>query len=570
MLQELSIKNFAIIDDLQISFSQGLTILSGETGAGKSIILQAVNLMLGGRAGAAMIRSGAEAAELEALFSIAPESRTATVMMSHGHDPAEGLLIRRIISITDRHRIYVNGRLATIQVLSAITESLASISGQHAHQGLLKEDQQLLTIDQFGGLQRDLLALRNEVYAGYHALLPLIQNFHRLQTAALRQTERIDLLSFQKTEITEAHIKPAEDLELEKDRNRLKHAGMLYQTVQDGIENLYVGSGAVLEHLSTIRKTMDKAAQIDPGLASFSTALADAGYRIEDIVEGLRTYLHTIETDDGRLEAVEARIDFLHKLKRKYGGSLDAVLTRLTEIEKELFTIEHLSSTLEETQIALIRHHARLCQVSTDLSSRRAQAASALAQRVETELAALKMPHTRFQIALRSNPADDSSEPFLTCEGKVMAEYGLDRAVFLIAPNPGEALKPLSQIASGGELSRVVLALKAIISNTGAVETVIFDEVDSGIGGGVAEVVGKKLLYLSGHHQVICITHLPQIAKFGNHHFRIIKNVQQGRTITTIHALSFEDRVRELARMLGGETLTPAAWEHARELLESS
>jgi len=566
MLQELSIKNFAIIDDLQISFSEGLTILSGETGAGKSIILQAVNLLLGSRAGAAMIRSGAESAELEALFFISPVSRTAAVMTSHGYDPAEGLLIRRIISATDRHRIYVNGRLATIQVLAAITESLASISGQHAHQGLLKEDQHLLILDQFGGL----LSLRNEVHAGYHAIQPLIQNLHHLQTAALRQAERIDLLSFQKKEISEARIQPGEDLELDKDRHRLKHAGMLYQAVQDSIDNLYVGSGAVSERLSTIRKTMDKAAQIDPGLASFSTALADAVFRIDDIVEGLRTYLHTIETDEGRLETVEARIDFLHKLKRKYGGTLDAVLARLAEIEKELFDIEHLSGALEETQIALALHHARLCQAATALSIRRTQAAAVLANRIETELAALKMPHTRFQITLRGTPADAGAEPFLTCEGKVLAETGVDRAVFLIAPNPGEALKPLSQIASGGELSRVVLALKAILSHSDAVETVIFDEVDSGIGGGVAAVVGKKLLDLSAHHQVICITHLPQIARFGTHHFRIIKNIQEGRTATTIQALNFEDRVHELARMLGGETLTPATWEHARELLESS
>ncbi len=570
MLQELSIKNFAIIDDLRISFSEGLTILSGETGAGKSIILQAVNLLLGSRAGTAMIRSGAEAAELEALFFISPDSRTAAVMTSHGYDPVEGLLIRRIISITDRHRIYVNGKLATIQVLAAITESLASISGQHAHQGLLKEDQHLLILDQFGGLPRDLLALRNEVHAGYLGILPLIQNLHRLQTASLRQTERIDLLSFQKREITEARIQPGEDSELDKDRNRLKHAETLFQAVQDSIETLYVGSGAVSERLSTIRKTMDKAALVDPGLAFFSAALADAGFQIEDIVEGLRTYLHAIETDEGRLEAVEARIDFLHKLKRKYGGSLDAVLARLTEIEKELFDIEHLSGTLEEIQSELASHHARLCQASTTLSNHRTQAAVALAQRVETELAALKMPHTRFQIALRSTPADAGSDPFLTCEGKVLTEYGLDRAIFLIAPNPGEALKPLSQIASGGELSRVVLALKAILSHTDAVETVIFDEVDSGIGGGVAEVVGKKLLDLSEHHQVICITHLPQIARFGNHHFRITKKVQEGRTATTIQVLNFEDRVHELARMLGGETLTPATWEHARELLESS
>jgi DNA repair protein RecN (Recombination protein N) len=566
MLQELSIKNFAIIDDLRISFSEGLTVLSGETGAGKSIILQAVNLLLGSRAGTAMVRAGAEAAELEALFFVSPESRTAGVMSSHGYNPTEGLLIRRIISASERHRIYINGRLATIQVLAAITESLASISGQHAHQGLLKEDMHLLILDQFGGL----VTLRNEVNAGYHAMAPLIQNFQRLQKDALHQQERIDLLTFQKKEILDASIQAGEDIELEQDRNRLKHAGMLYEAVQSSIESLYVGSGAVTERLSTIRKTMDKAAQIDPGLASFSASLEEAGYRIEDIVEGLSAYLHAIETDEGRLEAVETRIDFLHKLKRKYGGSPDAILTRLTEIEKELFDIEHLSDTLEETQKTLSRQHARLCQISIALSAQRILSAEALAQRVETELGALKMPHTRFQIALRNTPASNGDNPYWICDGKVLSEYGLDRAVFLIAPNPGEALKPLSQIASGGELSRVVLALKAILSHNDAVETVIFDEVDSGIGGGVAEVVGKKLRDISGHHQVICITHLPQIARFGNHHFRIIKHVHDGRTSTTIQALNPEERIHELARMLGGETLTPAAWEHARELLESS
>ncbi len=566
MLQELSIKNFAIIDDLRITFAGGLTVLSGETGAGKSIILQAVNLLLGSRAGAAMIRSGDDAAELEALFFISPESRTATVMSSHGYNPAEGLLIRRIISASDRHRIYINGRLATIQVLAAITENLASISGQHAHQGLLKEDLHLSILDQFGGL----MPLRNEVYAGYHALLPLIQNLQRLQKEALHQQERIDLLAFQKKEISDARIQPGEDAALEQDRNRLKHAGMLYQVVQESIENLYGENGAVTERLSTIRKTLDKAVQIDPGLASFSAPLEDVAYRIEDIVEGLSAYLHSIETDEGRLEAVEARIDFLHKLKRKYGGTLEAVFARQTEIEKELFSIEHIADSLEEIRTALSDHHACLCRTSADLSARRVRSAAELAQHVETELRALKMPHTRFQIGLRHTPSTADENPYLICDGKILSEFGLDRAVFLIAPNPGEALKPLSQIASGGELSRVVLALKAILSYNDAVETVIFDEVDSGIGGGVAEVVGKKLRDLSGRHQVICITHLPQIARFGNHHYRIVKHVHDGRTATTIQALNSEERIHELARMLGGETLTPAAWEHARELLESS
>lgn len=564
MLQELSIKNFAIIDDLQISFAEGLTILSGETGAGKSIILQAVNLLLGSRAGAAMVRSGSDSAELEALFAVSPESRTAETMSSLGYDPSEGLLIRRIISAADRHRIYINGRLATIQVLTAITENLASISGQHAHQGLLKEDQHLLILDQFGGL----LPLRSEVHAAYQTIVPLIQTLQRLQSDSLRRTERMDLLAFQQEEISQAGIRPEEDAELEIERNRLKHAEMIFQSVQGAIDILYGKNGSISEQLSAIRKSMDRAAQADPALTAFSTSMADAGYRIEDIVESMRTYLQTIETEESRLETVEARIDFLHKLKRKYGGSLESVQVRLSEIQQELVQMEHISDSLEEISAELSCRYAQLGRAATALSEGRAQAAETLSRRVETELKALKMPHTRFQIALRSDPANEGSHPFLTWDGKVMSESGLDRAAFQIAPNPGEALKPLSQIASGGELSRVVLALKAILSHTDSVETVIFDEVDSGIGGGVAEVVGKKLVDLSGRHQVICITHLPQIARFGRHHFRIAKTVEGGRTLTRIHPLDTEGRVHELARMLGGETLTPAAWEHARELLD--
>ncbi len=565
MILELSIRNFAIIDDLRISFSDGLTILSGETGAGKSIILQAVNLLLGSRASSSMIRTGAEAAEIEALFAIPPESRTATAMKSLGYDPSEGLLIRRIISQSDRHRIHINGRLATIQISSGITENLVSISGQHAHQGLLKEDQHLQILDQFSGL----LGLRNDFHSCYNTILPLIQKFEHLKASAIRQSELMDLLAFQKREISEAGIKPEEDKNLEKERIRLKNSGMLYQIVTESIESLYSGDGAVSEKIFSLIRVFDKAKEVDTRLCSFSKTLAEAVYIIEDAAGGLRSYLNSIEMDETRLEEVEARLDFLHKLKRKYGGSLEAIISRQNEIEKELSEIENLSVSIEETQKELSLSHVRLCALAKKLSEGRIKSAVDLSRQIESELAYLHMPDTRFEIDLDTMPADSKID-MLSCEGNALTQYGMDRACFMIAPNPGEALKPLSQIASGGELSRVVLALKAILSKTDSVETIIFDEVDAGIGGGTAEAVGKKLLNLSLNCQVICITHLPQIARYGKHHFRISKEMKDGRSSTIIKPLTPEERIHELARMLGGQFLTSATWEHARELLESS
>ncbi len=565
MLQELSIRNFAIIDDLQVSFSDGLTILSGETGAGKSILLQAVNLILGGRANASMIRAGADAAEIEAMFAISPNSHTADVMRSQSLDPEDGLLIRRVISASDRHRIYINGRLTTIQMLSVVTENLASISGQHAHQGLLKEELHLMILDQFAGLVR----LRRDVVSEFQTLSALVQKRRQLQMSEKQKAERLDLLIFQQREIMDAAIQPDEDTALETERTKLKHAEMLYQSVHDSIEMLYAGAGSLSEQLSGVVRIIEKASQADATLTAFSKSLTEAGFLIEDTAENLRSYLNTLDMDDHRLETIEVRIDFLHKLKRKYGGALAEIQTTLAAIEAELQETEHLSEVLENIEEDIASAHDRLCQLAGELSKGRMDAATRLSERVEAELAALRMPHARFQVALKSVSPDARTLPCWICHEKVLTESGLERGVFMISPNPGEALKPLARIASGGELSRVVLALKAILSATDAVETVIFDEVDAGIGGGVAEVVGKKLLALSRTHQVICITHLPQIARFGRHHFSICKNVQDGRTTTAIQPLNPEERIQELARMLGGETLTDAVWKHARELYEN-
>ncbi len=564
MLQELAIRNFAIIDDLQISFSNGLTILSGETGAGKSIIINAVNLILGSRATSKLIRSGYETAELEALFQVTNQTEIKKIMEDNGFDTENGLLIRRIISRKDRHRIYINGRLATIQLLSSITENLASISGQHAHQGLLKEDHHLMILDQFGGL----MSLRNKVCQCFHEILPLIQNLNDLKAKKDRQAEHIQLLEFQKKEIMEASITLGEDVALDQERIRLKNRELLFQAVHHSTEELYSAQGAVIERLVAVKKGLDKAAQVDPELSSKATHMAEVTFQLEDIAEELRSYLKNLHIDENRLEAIEARLDTLAKLKRKYGTSLEAVLSRLEFIDHELSDIGNLSEHISEVRDRLSGLHDKLVKLTKTLSMKRKKTAEILALKVEKELATLKMPKTNFQVSFRAIPADENTDPYLTTKGNAINETGADRVTFLIAPNVGEPLKPLSDIVSGGELSRIVLALKAILAGTASVETIVFDEVDSGIGGSVAEVVGKKLASLSRHHQIICITHLPQIAKFGDYHFNISKHVQRGRTITAINLLNNKERVKEMARMLGGEKITQATLDHAQEMLE--
>jgi DNA repair protein RecN (Recombination protein N) len=565
MIKELFIRNFAIIDDLKISFSEGLTILSGETGAGKSIILNAVNLLLGSRASAELVRTGAKTAELEAFFKISPNSSVAAAMTEHGYDPKEDLLIRRIISRADGNRVYVNGRLATISLLTKITENLASISGQHAHQGLLKEDQHLLILDQFG----DLMPQRHQVYEIYHQILPLIDELNNLQSIQKQQAEHIELLNFQRQEIIGVNPIPGEDAELEQERQRLKNAETLYQTVYGSIEELYGAAGSVIERLLEVKKNLTKAGLIDLQLKAKAENLGETSYQLEDLVEELRSHLNLIQMDDQRLEAVEDRLDILNKLKRKYGGSLEAISVQLEKIEQELSHVKNISHQIEEVESTLSKLHEQLATKSLQLSQKRKKVAKIFAQKVIAELSSLKMSNTQFQAFLRTVTPDEKNSAFLATEDHVISENGIDHAEFMIAPNLGEELKPLTSIASGGELSRVILALKAILAETDAVETLVFDEVDAGIGGGTAEVVGRKLSGLANHHQVICITHLAQIAKFGQHHFSISKRVAAGRTRTEIHPLSKKDRYQEIARMLGGEEITQTTLEHARELLET-
>jgi len=566
MLQELVIQNFAIIDDLTVRFEDGLNILSGETGVGKSIIIQAVNLLLGGRASARDIRTGAKKAELFARFALDADSAVAASMNAHNYDIKEGLLVRRVLSSDDRHRIYVNDQPATLGLLAQLTANLASVSGQHAHQRLLKEEYHLTILDQYA----NTLALRGKVAASHGRIEPLLRALDRLLKIREERNRKIDLLVFERDEILQAELLPDEDETVLAERQRLKNSEALYQTAQHSVANLYGIDGAVVEQLAGIQKALREAAEIDPALADPARRIQTILLESEDLAAGLQDYLNHLSLDTDQLDVVEERLDLINKLKRKYGGSLASIADHLTKVEQDLEQVTHIDDKIAETEKQLARESSVFQQNCRNLSKKRAAAAKTLAKAVEQALRDLRMADTCFKVDVIQHPAGPEISPYLTVNGHSADAGGMDRATFQIAPNKGEALKPLADIASGGELSRVVLAVKSILAHLDAVETVIFDEVDAGIGGGTAEAVGRKLAHLAKEHQIICITHLAQIAKFGEHHFRITKAGRKGRTVTRIAPLTSKERIEELARMIGGDTLTPKSLAHAKEMLTVS
>jgi len=563
MLKELRIRNFAIIEKLNIQFLSGLTVLSGETGAGKSIIINALNLLLGHRATEKYIRTGMDVAEVEGYFDINDHPRIKALMKQNDFDPNDGLLIRRHISRKERHKIYINDRQSTIQLLSQLTANLVNISGQHAHQRLLNEDEHLYLLDTFA----KIVPLRNEVYQSYHQLLPAIAQHDSLLKQQSRQSEHLELIKFQAKEISDAAIEKNEDELLENEHMRLQHAETIYQKISESIDQLYDSEGAVYEILTKTNKTIEQVSTLDKNLATSCERIMEASVLIDDITSELRHYLDNIHVDNQRLQDVEDRIYLLNQLKRKYGGSLGSIEAHYQKIQSELNGLDTIDDQIKKAENDVKTGHERLKNATYKLSAKRKECASILSAAVEKELHQLKMNNTRFQVKVTERKKDEHTHQALTDGDCLFTESGMDQSHFLIAPNVGEAMKPLAAIASGGELSRVVLALKAILAGTESVSTVIFDEVDAGIGGGVAEMVGQKMQALSHHHQIICITHLPQIAKYGQHHFQIAKHVDNDRTHTVIRPIHMDERIDEIARMLGGETITEKTLAHARELL---
>ncbi|WP_457551329.1 DNA repair protein RecN [Desulfobacula sp.] len=564
MLSELTIKNFAIIDDVRITFKNEFSVLTGETGAGKSIIIQAVNLLLGSRASADLVRSGCDNAELEAFFDIDDRSRAFLILKDQGIDGSDGLIIRRIISSSGKSRVFINSRQSTLDLLKQVTFNLAGISSQHAHQGLLKEENHLDILDEFAGTQD----LKNEVRNLYQTIVPLKKKIRKLQESLFAKRKEQDFLEFQTKEIKEAVILPNEDEDLEKQRESLLNASKIFEAVNRSIHEIHDREGSVFEKLSFLKNNMEKLSTADPRLEKITGQFSSTLFDLQDIASELRDFSSSIDLDPASLEMTDQRLDLISRLKRKYGGSLEAVFDSYEAMQEKLS-----QTTMIESQIKTFEKDVQVFiegirQKANKLSVLRKTAGQKLSKLAKNELDSLEMGKAKFEVAFSRQITKDPTD-ITTSDLEKISLDGMDRIRFLLSPNPGEALKPLVKIASGGELSRIVLALKAVLSKTKSLETLIFDEVDAGIGGATSEKVGLKLKQLSQKHQVICITHLAQIAKYAENQFRISKNVINGRTFTTIVPLAEpEARIEEIARMIGGAKITNATLTHAKELLE--
>lgn len=553
MLTELQIRNFAIIDDLLISFTPGLTILSGETGAGKSIIIGALNLLLGGRAGTDLIRTGEEEATVEAAFQLSSRGAMQARLAASGiNSDATALVIKRVLSREGRNKVFLNGSLATLSTLTELSESLLAISGQHEHQALLQPQNHIDLLDTYG----DLTALRNDYRATYQEAQRLQAEKARLTSAKERDAERVELLGFQIREIEGASLRPGEDEELGKEKGLLQNAAQLLQASQHAYETLYGRDEAIISRLGREVRALTEAAAIDARLVPHAQTVQASMLQLEDVALGLRQYAQKVTFDPARLEEIDARLDTIHRLKKKYGGSISTILEFHGRAKAELAQVTQKDDLIQRTQALYEAARAEMTVKAGLLSQRRKEVAGLLQSKIEQELASLGMKQTKFEVALHPSEAPD--------------ERGRDQVEFLFSPNPGEDLRPLARIASGGELSRVMLAFKHLFAREEEVATLVFDEVDSGIGGATADIVGRKLCEIAKYHQTICITHLPQIACYGDRHFSISKEVIGGRTRTTVQPLSAESRVEEIARMLAGSEISTKSRTLAKEMIEAA
>lgn len=557
MLIELRVSNFALIDRLDLTVPAGFVSLTGETGAGKSLLIDAIGLLLGQRATASHIRTGAEEAELEALFSVPERSpvcarlRDADLLAPDDHE----LLIRRVLSRTGRGRNYVNGRLVSVHELQQLGGALVDIHGQHEQQSLLHPQAQLDALDRFGGLE----AVRASYGAAFQAWTDATRRLAEARDEARVLREREELLRFQAQEIRDAAVTPNEETALTERCARLGHAERLRALAEDAYAMLYGGDGAVVETVGAVGRLVKELAAIDSGARPWSTTVEQAAVLLQEVAGELRHYRDGMEDDPEALAQCETRLAQLARLKKKYGGSLEAVLAKGAEVDAQLAALD---GSREEESALVARVAAARDATSAQaakLSKGRRDAAAKLEQALVKELAALNLGAARLTIAVE--PVNDENG---------FSVSGQDLVQMLFSANRGEAPQPLARVASGGELSRVMLALKSILAADDRVPVLIFDEVDAGVGGATAKAIGVRLRKLARYHQVLCVTHLPQVAAQAQTQILVEKSVQGKRTVTTATRLTVEARPAAIAQMLGGQEVTPAMRSAAEELLAAS
>ena len=549
------LENYAVVERIRVQFHAGLNLLTGETGSGKSIVVDALGLVLGGRASADMVRTDTERARVAAIFETPREPALLAILERAGVPVEDGeLIVEREILVGGKSRAFLGNRPVTVALLREIAPFLGDIHGQHEQQQLFSSEAQLESLDEFAGLERQRSEVA-DVFRRWKAIEGELEELNKSEQEKLRMA---DLWSFQRNEIDAATVKPGEDAVLEQQRQVLRNVGKLQETANAAYGILYEAQESVSSQIRVALKKLEDLAKIDTAFARASDALRDVAVTVDDVSDEIRHYLDRLEADPKRLDEVETRLALMERLKRKYGSTLDDVLAFLEDVRSKMEAIETAGERRTQLEQDLAQASAAYAERAAALTKARRAASEKLAKKVETELGSLALESAVFRIELRE---------------AAWSEDGADRVEFLISANAGEEPKALDKVASGGELSRIALALKTSLGHAGGSasrgvpRTLVFDEIDTGIGGGVAESVGRRLKKLAAANQVLCVTHLAQVAGFADHHFSVEKREVKGRTVAEIEELTGEARTREIGRMLSGQTVTAEALKHAEQLI---
>ena len=554
MLQELSIKDFAIIDEIQISFQPKMTVLTGETGAGKSIIIDALGLLAGGRGSTEFIRKGEKKAVIQGLFTLPREANTYNILEEYGIDSEDGqIILQRDLYRGGRNICRINGMMVNLATLRKVGETLIDIHGQNEHQELMKPENHIDLLDEY---DKKTSQLRNQYQVVYQNYRKLKLSMEKKEADEKAWAQRLDMLNFQVKEIEEAGLKINEEDELVEEKNKLDN----FQAIHDALELSYqILSGEKIDVVGNLGNAMNELSDVSDlseNLQEINTKISDAFYSLEDAARDISDELDSMEWNGERLNEIEERLELIHQLKRKYGDTIEDILHYHSRIVKELREMENAEQNSEKQERQLSEALEKVKELAIKLSKQRKKSAKKLEKMIHEQLSALYMDKAVFEVKCLNNSK--------------LYSKGIDKVEFYIQTNPGEEMGPLAKIASGGELSRIMLALKTIFSQKMGVTSIIFDEVDTGVSGRVAQAIAEKISQISNNSQVLCITHLPQVAAIADNHYYISKSVNDGRTETSLKELDEKQKIREIARMLSGSEITELTLKHAEELIKMS
>lgn len=554
MLQELSIKDFAIIDEIQISFQPKMTVLTGETGAGKSIIIDALGLLAGGRGSTEFIRKGEKKAVIQGLFTLPREANTYNILEEYGIDSEDGqIILQRDLYRGGRNICRINGMMVNLATLRKVGETLIDIHGQNEHQELMKPENHIDLLDEY---DKKTSELRNQYQVVYQNYRKLKLSMEKKEADEKAWAQRLDMLNFQVKEIGEAGLKINEEDELVEEKNKLDN----FQAIHDALELSYqILSGEKIDVVGNLGNAMNELSDVSDlseNLQEINTKISDAFYSLEDVARDISDELDSMEWNGERLNEIEERLELIHQLKRKYGDTIEDILHYHIRIVKELREMENAEQNSEKQERQLSEALEKVKELAIKLSKQRKKSAKKLEKMIHEQLSALYMDKAVFEVEFLNNSK--------------LYSKGIDKVEFYIQTNPGEEMGPLAKIASGGELSRIMLALKTIFSQKMGVTSIIFDEVDTGVSGRVAQAIAEKISQISNNSQVLCITHLPQVAAIADNHYYISKSVNDGRTETSLEELDEKQKIREIARMLSGSEITELTLKHAEELIKMS